>query len=379
MTSSNVEVDRSGTPSAPITFTGFGGTALIRYAGGALDGGVLQTSFCRPWCASHDLVFKNLTIDGGNMMDAGVFVREGSHDVSVRDCVIRNTGATGIALNAVDHVIAEHNLIYRAGYNQGWSSGISLWSGGSEATYGGSSAWYDGAPGFHNFIVGNVISGSYDNSSRHTDGNGIIVDGSGSIPPALIANNLVYENGGAGIDVYYNSGDVWVVNNTAYANGLDLKPGRRTADYSIRHAARAHLVNDLAYGRKNGSTYTTAYLYQSANGSTIDWATSIGYNGTVLSVDPSIATNPRRYRYVNPLFTRLPVIPFGSTPWADATPPWRIGNDFSLQASSPAIGAGTNPTTGMSGAEATSAQHYLTTDLAGKGSTHGKVDVGAYR
>jgi Right handed beta helix region len=299
----------------------------------------------------------------------------------VRNCVIRNTGATGIALNAVDYVTAERNLIYHTGYNQGWSSGISLWNGGSSPTYGGSTAWYDTTPGFHNFIVGNIVSGSYDNSGNHSDGDGIIVDGSGSIPPALIANNLVYENGGAGLEVYHNSGDMWVVNNTAYANGLDPQVSNgQSPDYVANYAGNVHLVNDLAYGRANGSSYSTAYLYNQANGSTINWASSIGYNGTTISVPASITSNASDYRYANPLLTSPPPLPSGSTPWANATPPWSIGNDFTLQANSRAIATGTNPTTGMNTAEAATAQRYLTTDLAGNPRPQNNpTDIGAYQ
>jgi Right handed beta helix region len=342
--SSNIQLSRSGSSSAPITFTGFGGVVLIRYTGGSLGGGVLQTSLCTPWCGSHDLVIENLTIDGADLIDAGIFVRRGAHNITIRNCVIRNTGATGIALNATDYVTVEHNQIFHAGYNQGWSSGISLWYGGDGATYGGSSAWFDTAAGFHNFIVGNVVSGSYDNSSYHSDGNGIIVDGSGSIPPALIANNLVYENGGSGIVVYYNSGDIWVENNTAYANGLDLQVGSgQSPDFIANYATSVHFVNDLAYGRANGSNYTTACLYNSANSSTIGWAHNLGYNGTTLGVSSSIVRDPSRYRYINPLFSRVPAIPPTRTPWASATPPWRIGNDFTPRAGSPTLHAGVDP------------------------------------
>jgi chitodextrinase len=379
-TSTNVTLGRSGTSSAPITFTGWGGTAVVQYSGPAIDGGVFQTTYCKGWCASHDFVIENLTLDGGNAMNAGVFVRVGARDVTIRNCVIRNTGATGIALNAVDYVTAENNQIYHAGYNQGWSSGISLWYGGTSGTYGGSTAWYDTAPGFHNFIVGNVVSGSYDSSTNHTDGNGIIVDGSGSTPPALIANNLVYENGGAGIEVYHNDGDIWVVNNTAYANGLDLTVSNgQSPDYIANYSSSVHFTNDLAYGRKNGSSYTSAYIFNDANGSTISWATSLGYNGSTVSISSGITGNGAYYRYANPLFTNLPAVPSGSTPWASATPPWSIGNDFTLQPGSPGIDAGTVPTAGMNSAEAASAQPFLATDIAGNPRIQGQgTDIGAY-
>src|SRR2546430_12722425 len=41
----------------------------------------------------------------------------------------------------------------------------------------------------------NIITGEYDGSSNHTDGNGIILDLGSNTPPALIINNVVYGNG----------------------------------------------------------------------------------------------------------------------------------------------------------------------------------------
>ena len=374
-TKSNVEIDRSGSRSAPITVTGYQGTATVQYTGRAMDGGVFQTSFCRPWCATHDLVIENLTLDGGGRMDAGVFVREGVHDVTVRDCVIRNTGAAGVAVNAADYVTLEHNLVYRAGYEQGWSSGISLWYGGPNAVYGGATAGYDSAGGFHNFIVDNIISGVYDGSAHHSDGNGIIVDGSGMTPAALIANNLVYENGGAGIEVYANLGDIWVVNNTAYANGLDPQLTLPAADYFVNRASHVHLANDLAYGVTGRRGDRSSYLYSSLTHSSIDWATSIGYSGTNVNVAPVVTNDPREYRYMDPRLESPPAVPRRPRPWAVAVPPWRIAENFELRSDSLALGAGSDPTAGMTASEASSAATYLkrrTSDQAGSA-----PDVGA--
>jgi hypothetical protein len=345
---SNVTIARSGTPSAPITITGYKGTALLRYRGGTLDGGVLQTTFCRPWCASHDIAIENVTIDGGNKMDAGVFVREGARDVTVRDCVIYDTGATGIALNAVDHVKALDNRIYHAGYDQGWSSGISLWYGGHSGEYGGPRAAFDAAPGFHNVIAGNVVAGGYDNSFHHTDGNGIIVDGSGAIPPALIANNLVYENGGSGIEVLDNSGDVWVVNNTAYGNGLDPQHHGPLGEFFLAGARNVHLVNDIAYGGSSRSR-----LYTSVGDSHVDWKSSLAFNGVLAGVDASVVKS------ADPGFRGPLPVPSGSAPWLSAVPPWSIGDVFTLRSGSPAIGTGSEPTAGMTRQEADEARRYV--------------------
>jgi hypothetical protein len=345
LTRSNVALSQSGRPSAPITLTGDGGSATIKYIGAPMGGGVVQTTFCTPWCASHDLVIENLTLDGGNRMNAGVFMREGAHNVTVRNCVIQNTGAAGIAMNAVDHVRAEHNLVYHTGYNQGWSSGISLWYGGNKRpVYGGRTAGYDRSPGFHNYIIGNIVTGAYDNSRLHTDGNGILVDGGGRTPPTLIQNNLSYQNAGAGFSVFKNTGGVWVVGNTAYDNALNLTVGHKYApEFGAIFSQNVHFVNNLAYSREDGAKYPIGWTYNSTN-SSVSWSRNIGFNGKTSGVASAITGDSASYRYVNPMFNRLPPIPAGAAPWARTAPPWTIGDGFNLQTGSPALNWGGDPT-----------------------------------
>jgi hypothetical protein len=379
---SNVWLSHSGTRSAPIVYRSYGGEALIQYTSGPSDaylsGGVLETSSGSDWGGTHDIVIDGLTIDGEYEMGSGIAVIAGSHNVTIRNCGIVNTGQSGISLNATDYVTVVHNKIFHAGYNQGWSSGISLWDGGPSPVYGGRTAWYNRYAGFHNFIVDNIVSGSHDNSPNHTDGNGIIVDGSGSIPPALIANNLVYENGGGGIVVGYNSGSVWVVNNTAYANGLDpMVDGGRTPEYEALDAGHVHFVNDLAYGHATTATSPTGYTY-AAHLSSIEWLTDLAYNGVTSALSTAVTHHPRRYRYADPRFIWAPPLPTESTPWAFALPPWDVGHDFKLRHGSPAIATGTDPVTalGMRGQLASGMRHYLSRDLASRRRT--RYDIGAY-
>ena len=336
-TTGNITLSRSGRPGHPITFTGYHSRPLLVYTGrSAHSGGVLQTTMCRPWCASHDLVIKHLRINGRDRMESGVFEQLGARDVAVVDCVIAYTGASGVALNAIDHAFVANNLIYHTGYGLGYSSGINLWYGGDNPTYGGSSAASDGAPGFHNYIVGNIVAGSYDNSSHHSEGHGINVDGAGSIPPALIANNVVYENGGAGIVVARNRGDIWVVNNTAYADALDL--GGYTSEFMAVFVRDVHFVNNVAFGRSG-----RAFTYNNTD-SSIVWARNLAYRGRTTGLSKAVTANRRFYRYANPRFVRLPRVPSGPRPWERAVPPWHLGRAFRLRLHSPAIGAGIRPT-----------------------------------
>jgi hypothetical protein len=378
--SSNLVLRRSGTRSAPITYRNYIGTPLLQYTGGSLTGGMLQVAGGGGWTGAHDIVFDGLTIDGANTIGSGVFVSTGAHHVTVRNSVIRNTGSAGIVFNANDYVTAKNNLISHTGYKQGTSSAISLWNGGPSPTYGGATAWYDTAAGFHNVIVGNIISGAYD-ATDHQDGNGIIVDGSGSIPPALIANNLTYQNGGRGIEVNHTTGDVWVINNTAYANGLDLKVGSgRAPDIMANVSSSVHFVDNVGYGRMNGSPYADAFVYNNTQ-STIAWAANLAFNGSTSGISSSVTDDPAQYRYADPLFTSAPPVPAGSAPWAAAVAPWSIADALTVQPTSPAVDTGVDPhaVPGMTSVLAAGFDQHVATDLAGAPRIQGAAtDVGAY-
>jgi hypothetical protein len=229
-------------------------------------------------------------------------------------------------------------------------------------------------------IADNVISGSYDNSSNHTDGNGIIVDGNRSIPPALIANNLTYENGGRGIEVANNRGDVWVVNNTGYADGLDLQIGDGQApEFAAIHASDVHFVNDLAFGRRRSAGFRTAYVYNNT-ASVTRWAHDLGFDGVTTGVSPAVTHNRAAYWYVNPLLVNPPRVPHSRTPWASAVPPWRVGHDFVPRRRSPTLGAGANPATvpGATRALAAGLERYVRTRARGGHRGRRRIDIGAY-
>lgn len=381
-TSSNIFLSRSGTSSAPIIYRG----GTIQYTGGSASGGLLQVGGGTPWAGAHDIVFDGITLDGGNLIGGGIFVSRGGHHVTVENCVIKNTGAVGIAFNATDYVTAVDNLIYRAGYNQGWGSGISLWYGGNGGNvYGGATAWYGDTKsdlGFHNIIARNIVSGTYDNSSNHSDGNGFAVDGSGDIPPALFVGNVALENGGRGFVNLGNSGSVWFVNNTSYLNGLDLTVGSGQApEIMAQYATNTHWVNNIAYGRKNTAPHTNAYLYNTTS-STISWSRQLAYNGQNAGVPSSVAADANQYRYLDPQFLNRPLLTTGdSAPWSDALAPWNLSDRLTLALASPAIDAGIDPFTapGMNAALSAGLSRFVDVDLLGHARYNGaSIDIGAY-
>ena len=152
------------------------------------------------------------------------------HHLIIRNNTVFNNPAGGIFSNNSDYVRIENNVVYNNSYYSAYAnSGISFYQSRS----------VDNSTGVKMWIRNNVIyknenkvpfwfSNTADPSKRTiTDGNGIIIDDSrntqGSGGPAyvgtfLVENNVVYDNGGRGINVF-ESDNVIVRNNTFYRNG----------------------------------------------------------------------------------------------------------------------------------------------------------------
>src|SRR5205814_4965569 len=172
------------------------------------------------------LEFRGLSLNGNANAADGFFCR-GSHHLRFISNSISNTGGSGIASIDCDYLTSDHNLINHNGFIPAGTANPQWYSWTSAISYN-SNQWFDNYPGFHNIISNNIISGEVDQSTHHTDGNGIILDlSSGSYdpatantPPALILNNVVYGNGGRCIVAYVVT-NFWIVNNTCFRNDLD--------------------------------------------------------------------------------------------------------------------------------------------------------------
>jgi hypothetical protein len=180
-----------------------GSGVTLRYTGPQATLGLFNAD------GTHDIVVDGFTLDGANGIATGVRSQNGAHHVVVRGLIIKNMAEGGIQFQKSDHVVAEGNTISHVGYTIGWGSGIGLWFGGQ-----GSSSTYDAAAGFHAVIARNEISDVVDGSGQGTDGNGIIVDGGGRLYPVLITGNVIHDVRGRGVTSIWNSGDLWVANNT---------------------------------------------------------------------------------------------------------------------------------------------------------------------
>lgn len=376
---------------------------ILQWAGGDVSGSDIfkidgGTSFSN---GKKYIEINGLVLDGQNpdyatdvnLVHGGIFCRY-SHHLRFVNNLIKNTGESGIATKSCDYLTADHNQIFHNGYTTGWSSGISY----------NSQKWLEGflgTPrnyGFHSFVTNNIISGQTDNSTNHTDGNGIIMDltndtysGLGDTPPVLVANNLVYQNGGRCIEAYFVS-DIWVVNNTCYKNTLDNRllknAGDQIGEYVVNSSQNIYFVNNLAYIWNNTAKGTNSHVaFQVINNSTASFWANMYYgegNGGTNSLP--FTPTASQIAHLNPTFVNPPLISLTlEGQYANAIAPDLIGNRLALTASSLGIDAGSDPeqVSEFPVAAESSSQAYLDfvihSDIMGVSRPLGNgVDIGAF-
>jgi parallel beta-helix repeat protein len=184
-----------------------------------------------------------LTCGNGIMIKEDKQRKATSHHVKIANNRIYKCGGGGIGSVYSDYLTISGNTVYNCGYYAPYAcSGISIYQPKA----------IDNFEGYKFFITNNISHSNYnyipfyfsnasDSSKREfTDGNGIILDdffgsqnfiGDAMEKPyngkCLVANNVVYNNGGSGIHTFKSS-NVAIVNNTAYKNGRHEKmdPGQ---------------------------------------------------------------------------------------------------------------------------------------------------------
>jgi parallel beta-helix repeat protein len=155
------------------------------------------------------------------------------HHLIIRNNTVFNHPAAGIFSNGSDYIRIENNVVYNNCYYSPYAnSGVSFYQ----------SREIDASTDAKMFVRNNVIyknenkvpfwfSNEADPSKRViTDGNGVIIDDSrnsqsfisqSSTPykgQFVVENNLIYDNGGRGVNIF-ESNNVVVQNNTLYQNG----------------------------------------------------------------------------------------------------------------------------------------------------------------
>lgn len=256
-------------------------------------------------------------IDGPNKTEAE---KIHSTHVTIRNNAVSNFPGGGIATSEVDYVTIEHNVVsgnaYYSPYGTQGITHLRLWNSDANTT------------AYKIIIRGNTV---FDNEQKVpwfrgggklTEGHGIMLDTASSRETtgiayrgrALIANNLIYHNGGSGINIFAGSNPVDVVNNTTYENAKTLT---KSGEISFNYSQNGRAYNNIMSARPDRAANN---INQSTN---IIFSSNLVNNSPAFQASDQLAVGAiRNLRNQDPCFV-------------DAA-----NGNFTLQASSPAINAG---------------------------------------
>ncbi|QLE41018.1 choice-of-anchor D domain-containing protein [Nostoc sp. C052] len=267
------------------------------------------------------------------------------HHIVITGNTVSNFPGGGIAISDADYITVEKNVVSgNAWYSPYGNQGITALR---------SFNLDNNTTDYRMIFRDNIV---YDNQSlvpwhvagKITEGHGIMLDttmqAKGGVPytgKALIANNIVYNNGSSGIDVFKGI-NVDVVNNTAYQNSRVLT---NSGEIGVSYSDNVRVNNNILYASDN----------QKAN--VIKYATDITF-------DRNLVYNSNAFQASsNPNATGLQNILGRDPQFVNAA-----GKNFALKPGSAAIDAGSSLFNGIS------------TNIIQDGDGNGTalIDIGAY-
>ncbi len=347
----------NGTSDAPITIKGEGSDASMTTV-------VAPDNFAIQIAGSSSYI----TVQGFDASSPGnysaIYVSPGATHITIIGNRAHDSGGAGIGVSGADYVTVSNNTVFNNAFNTTsyCASGILLYQLRNT----------DNSTAIKNYVTNNLVyanSNTPGGSCGDSDGNGIIVDDAwnsqnnspyGVYPGAtLIANNVVFKNGGRGIHIY-RSNNTFVVNNTLYENNQDPNGGPwQPGEITLIRSGNDKILNNIAYsdGLVSGFYHHVALSIQFCPGGYIVANNNLLYN----------AMNDITYAYYLPTdaahennVATISVAPWGSwNIWADPQFKDPTGSstaaDFEVLRGSRALGLGNRaytPTTDMLGSPA---------------------------
>jgi len=347
--------DKHGTASAPITFTAYPGhtpvlethdknwnaiaitgSSYIVINGLKLVGARDDTTL--EYALEHKDNLKNPATSGNgiNVTFIDGVEKQRSHHITISNNNVSKFPGGGIATAEVDYITIKNNVVSgNSWYSPFGTQGITmlnLWNSDQNVT------------DYKVIIKDNIVFDNkqlvpWVNAGEVTEGHGIMLDTSsiGNVAytgKALISKNLIYNNGGAGIQIFKGENPVDIVNNTIYQNSQELSVG----EVFLNSAKNVRVQNNIMYA-KGGSPATSV-----VNSSNTSFDNNLAYNGAFKGTGSGNVLNK------DPLFV-------------DAA-----NGNFRLKPGSPAIDAGS------------SAFNSITKIVPLDGDGNGSVltDIGAY-
>ena len=267
------------------------------------------------------------------------FVFYSSHHITIRNNQARDSFGGGIAFNQSDSILIEGNTTFgNAFFHPDAHSGISVYQPqrmeAADAEYGviiRNNISYENA----NFVPNR----NFGDGTVLTDGNGIILDDYFNSQPSgngvvydrrtLVENNIVFNNGGSGIQVFL-ANDIDIRNNTAVDNVSVLEFG---GQISVSSSRDVNVYNNIA-STDNGEN------------------AALQLNSSGVALENNILTGP------------VVGLPNDSNNIFDVDPQFVPGT-FQLAAGSPAVDQGLN------------VNNAFGVDALGQNRSVGQIDIGA--
>jgi hypothetical protein len=273
----------------------------------------------------------------GSISSGGRALR--NHHIVIANNYVHDSGGGGIEMAWGDYYTIEWNLAEKnCARNPYHTSGISLYQLNASDT----------ATGVHSVVRYNISRHNSETSaitSQHTDGNGIIIDDANNtqastgrsgayVHETLVEGNLVYGNGGKGLQVTW-SNYVVARDNTFYKNNRDnANPGTWRGELSYNFSSHGTFANNIMVADTSVNRYNTAIGDQTVSAqwptSGGQWIDNLTFNGTAGAT--SIAIDSTTSKIVGTVSGKDPKFVAPSLDPAVA--------NFHLQSGSPAAGVG---------------------------------------